>query len=110
MGPPPCCPPPPPPCHPPPPPCHPPPHPCPKFPRKSEISQKIRNFPENPKFPRKSEISPKIRNFPEISQKIRNFPENPMMMTIWWSKATRLLEFSRSCWKCACRRSRGKKR
>ena len=35
-----------------------------QFPRKSEISPKIRNFPENPKFPLKSEISPKIRNFP----------------------------------------------
>ena len=33
-----------------------------------------------------------------------------MMMTIWWSKATRLLEFSRSCRKSARRRSRGKKR
>jgi len=52
-------------------------------PRNSAISPKIRNFPENPKFPRKSEIS---------------HPNTilMMMMTIWWSKATWLLEFSRS--------------
>ena len=52
-------------------------------PRNSAISPKIRNFPENPKFPRKSKIS---------------HPNTilMMMMTIWWSKATRLLEFNRS--------------
>ena len=38
-------------------------------------------------FPLKSEISPKISHPNTILM---------MMMTIWWSKATRLLEFSRS--------------
>ena len=50
---------------------------------KQNKTKKTQNFPKNPKFPRKSEIS---------------HPNTilMMMMTIWWSKATRLLEFSRS--------------